>query len=197
MAEIQIFGGKSLHEVVDTDRTIVTAVLCLFGIVQEVQTSSRVGARRTLQRHWYEHWEYVAAVDDVVARHKAMTVKFKCSDGKVREFLLDTGASASLIPLAFFRKACSKVGLRPSRLDLRTASGANMAGKGTSVVHLRLPDDDMGSPPRISHRFEVMEEGAMPAGLLITGVDMWDELNPEIKWDTGVVKCRPKGQEPF
>ena len=52
-----------------------------------------------------------------------MTVKFKCSDGLVRDFLLDTGAAASLVSHSLFRKVCTKLGLRPSRLRLHAANG--------------------------------------------------------------------------
>lgn len=120
---------------------------------------------------WMQHWQGVCAVEDIEARYKGMTVKLKCSDGMIREFLFDTGAAASLIPSKLFRLVCRKVGLRPSRLTLRTADGSTMVAVGTSEVHLRLPDQPMTSKPLISHRFEVLPDGGMPNHLQIAGVD--------------------------
>ena len=124
-----------------------------------------------------------------------MTVKFKCSDGIVRDFLLDTGAAASLVRHALFGKVCSKMGLRPSMLRLSAASGKYMKSRGNAVLHLRLPEQSMQDPPMISHAFEVMEDGAMPAGLQITGVDFWDQLKPTIVWDQRTVECTVHGQK--
>ena len=129
--------------------------------------------------------------EDCEARYRAMTVKFKCSDGMIREFLQDTGAAASLRPQSMFKKVCTKMGLRPSRLRLRAANGQLMVAVGTSMLHLRLPDQAMSLPPLISHEFEVMPDGGMPAGLLITGVDLWDKLKPQIDLATGLAHCRP------
>ena len=40
---------------------------------------------------WFWLWTSEAEIYEVTARYKAMTVRFKCSDGKVRDFFLDTG----------------------------------------------------------------------------------------------------------
>jgi hypothetical protein len=129
--------------------------------------------------------------EDCEARYRAMTVKFKCSDGVIREFLLDTGAAASLIPQSMFKKVCTKMGLRPSRLRLRAANGQLMVAAGTSMLHLRLPDQSMSSPPLISHEFEVLPDGGMPTGLLITWVNLWDKHKSQIDLATGLAHCKP------
>ena len=128
---------------------------------------------RTAKEWWLEYWNLYYEVNQISALRKAMTVKFKCSDGIVRDFLLDTGAAASLVRHALFGKVCSKMGLRPSMLRLSAASGKDMKSRGNAVLHLRLPEQSMQDPPMISHAFEVMEDGAMPAGLQITGVGLF------------------------
>ena len=127
---------------------------------------------------------------EISARYKAMTVRFKCSDGKVRDFLLDTGAAASLVPYPMFRQMCRAANLNPSRLSLRAANGGSMPTRGSSVVHLRLPDQDMSEAPTVSHRFEVTEPGGMPDSLIISGVDFWDKLQPKIIWEGRKVECK-------
>ena len=92
---------------------------------------------------------------------KAITVKFKCPDDVARDFLLDTGAAASLVSHSLFRKVCTKLGLRPSRLRLHAANAGNMASKGNA---------DIDTAPLISHVFEVLKEGGTPVRLQIAGV---------------------------
>jgi hypothetical protein len=141
------------------------------------------------RRKWYQYWTWIAAVDEAAARYKAMTVQFKCSDGKIRDFLLDTGASASLVPMAMFRRVASSLGLKPSKLRLRTASGSCMQASGTGAISLWLPGENLNNPARIIHDFEVMEAGGMPAKLQIMGVDFWDKLDPVILWRERQVQC--------
>ena len=145
---------------------------------------------------WVQHWQGVCALEDIEARYKGMTVKLKCSDGVVREFLFDTGAAASLIPSKLFRQVCRRVGLRPSRLSLRTADGSTMVAVGTSEMHLRLPDQLMSSKPLISHRFEVLPDG-MPNHLQITGVDFWDKLSPVVDFAKRLVHCTDENGDTF
>ena len=118
-----------------------------------------------------------------------MTVKWLCPDGVVRKFLLDTGAAASLVPYKAVCKACTKIGLRPSRLRLRAANGETMPSNGTGTLQLRLPNTPVNEPPTISHEFEVLLACAMPSHLQILGVDFWDRLKPDLKWGSRMVEC--------
>ena len=72
-----------------------------------------------------------------------------------------------------------------------------MPTKGSAVVHLRLPDQDMSEAPMISHRFEVTEPGGMPDSLIISGVDFWDKLQPKISWEGRRVECQKDGGTTF
>ena len=98
---------------------------------------------RTAKEWWLEYWNLYYEVNQISALRKAMTVKFKCSDGIVRDFLLDTGAAVSLVRHTLFGKVCSKMGLRPSMLRLSAASGKDMKSRGNAVLHLRLPEQSM------------------------------------------------------
>ena len=153
--------------------------------------------KKAAASEWYKYWTNIMAAEDCEARYWAMTVNFKCSDGVIREFLLDTGAAASLIPQSIFKKVCTKIGLRPSRLRLRAANGQLMVAAGTSILHLRLPEQSMASPPLISHEFEVLPDGGMSSGLLITGVDLWDKLRPQIDMAAGIAHCNPSEEISF
>ena len=144
---------------------------------------------------WSEYWQAYYNINQICAIKKAMTVRFKCADGVTRTFLLDTGAAASLVRYSMFAKACTKLGLRPSKLRLSAANGKSMASKGTAVMNLWLPDQEMDDSPIISHAFEIMEDNAMPTGLQITGVDFWDRLQPDVMWSKRQVRCQAGGKE--
>ena len=100
-----------------------------------------------------------------------MNVKWLCNDGEVREFLFDTGAAASLVPTSLFKRMCTSLKLRPSRLRLRAANGQAMSSEGVAPLQLHLPGMSQQEDPIIGHHFEVMSAGAMPAHLKILGVD--------------------------
>jgi hypothetical protein len=154
-----------------------------------LQAATGFAAMMRAPSQWRAGWGQVYAAEERQARFKAMTVKFLCPDGKVRSFLLDTGASASLLPMRLFRKVCRLCNLLPSRHRLRAANGMNMGSQGSAVLELRLPDGSIEDEPVASHTFEVMRDGAIPASLQILGVDFWDRLQPEIKWGARTVEC--------
>ena len=139
---------------------------------------------------WSEYWQAYYNINQICAMKKAMTVRFKCADGVTRTFLLDTGAAASLVRYSMFAKACTKLGLRPSKLRLSAANGKSMASRGNAVMNLWLPEQEMDETPVISHAFEIMEDNAMPNGLQITGVDFWDRLQPDVMWSKRQVRCQ-------
>ena len=144
---------------------------------------------------WSEYWQAYYNINQICAIKKAMTVRFKCVDGVTRTFLLDTRAAASLVRYSMFAKACTKLGLRPSKLRLSATNGKSMASRGNAVMNLWLPEQEMDEPPVISHAFEIMEDNAMPNGLQITGVDFWDRLQPDVIWSKRQVRCQVGGKQ--
>ena len=107
-------------------------------------------------------------------------MEWLCPDGVVREFLFDTGAAASLIPKVTFTTCCQRLGLQPSRLNLRAANAQRMPSSGSALMDLRIPGMSAKEKPLISHEVEVMPGGSMPLSLRILGVDFWERLSPKL-----------------
>ena len=125
-----------------------------------------------------------------------MTVEWLCPDGVVREFLFDTGAATSLIPKVTFTTCWQRLGLRPSRLNLRAVNGQRMPSSGSALMDLRIPGMSAKEKPLISHEVEVMPGGSMPSSLRILGVDFWERLSPRIDWKERMIHCTsPDGRD--
>ena len=147
-------------------------------------------------KKWYRYWTIVGAVEDGASTFRAMTVKWLCDDGIVRDFLFDTGAAASLVPTTVFSRVCKVFKLRPSRLELRAANGQTMPSEGRGVMEMRIPGMSMDEPALIQHEFEVMPKGSIPSSLKIMGVDFWDKLNPCTNWREKKITCTaPDGRK--
>ena len=132
-----------------------------------------------------------------------MTVKFKSPYMEEEEsYLADFGAATSLEPEATYRAQMrgavrrgfqkTKLKLRPSAHKLMAASGCVMPGLGIVDLSLCVP----GTREVMDHPINVMQNGAMPAGLNILGVDFWDRVNPRFKWAAREIHCTsPSGTD--